>query len=280
MGVEETPPLPVTILNGLQHAGVLTINLVYPLLVFRALDLPIEAVTSLISAGMLVLGLATLLQSWRLGPIGSGFMCPSATFTATYLAPSLLAAKTGGIALVFGMTIFAGVLEAALAPFLNRLRAIFPPEVSGLVIFIISRTVPGGIAGLRLRIGANVAPMLPAEWFVERTDHQHHGGPQHLGQRRGLHVLRPDRTGGRLRRVFSGGPRRQQRARFRRGNAVDRAACDRVRADLRSRFGGTVRDRQPRDGDEGRRHDHHLPEDERRGLGAARHEVDHGGRVG
>src|SRR6185312_7108650 len=109
------------------------------------------------------LGVATFVQSFRLGPIGSGFMCP-ATCTATYLSPSLLAAKSGGLALVFGMTIFAGLVEAALAPFLRRLRAIFPSEISGIVIFIIGLT--GGIAGLRSTLGASAAPVLPVEWIV------------------------------------------------------------------------------------------------------------------
>ena len=39
--------------------------------------------------------------------------------------------------MLFGMTIFAGLLEAAIAPLLNRMRAIFPPEISGLVILMI-----------------------------------------------------------------------------------------------------------------------------------------------
>lgn len=108
----------------------IAINLVYPLLVFRVVRAPIELVASLLSTGMIVLALATFLQARRLGPVGSGFMCP-ATFSATYLGPSLLAAQVGGLPLVFGMTIFASVLEAAVAPLLNLLRAIFPPEVSG-----------------------------------------------------------------------------------------------------------------------------------------------------
>jgi NCS2 family nucleobase:cation symporter-2 len=159
--LDESPPPLVTILNGLQHVGVIAINLVYPLLVFRAVNAPIELVTTLLSAGMVVLAIATFLQATRLGPVGSGFMCP-ATFTATYFGPSLLAAKTGGLPLVFGMTIFAGVLETALAPSLNRLRAVFPPEVSGLVIFIIG--LSGGIAGLRALFGPGAASVLPAEW--------------------------------------------------------------------------------------------------------------------
>jgi NCS2 family nucleobase:cation symporter-2 len=159
--LDESPPLPVTALNGLQHVGVIAINLVYPLLVFRAVGVPIDLIASLLSTGMIVLALATVLQATRLGPVGSGFMCP-ATFTATYLGPSLLAAKVGGLPLVFGMTIFAGLLESALSPLLNRLRAIFPPEVSSLVIFIIG--LSGGIAGLRTLFGQDAAPIPQSEW--------------------------------------------------------------------------------------------------------------------
>lgn len=162
-GVDESPPLLVTALNGVQHVGLITINLVYPLLILRAVDAPMPVVANLMTLGMVVLGVATFLQAWRLGPIGSGYMCP-ATFTATYLSPSLLAAQIGGLPMVFGMTVFAGLLETALAPLLNRLRAIFPPEVSGLVIFMIGLT--GGIAGLRTLLAEGAAPVSAAEWWV------------------------------------------------------------------------------------------------------------------
>jgi NCS2 family nucleobase:cation symporter-2 len=162
-GLEDTPPAVVTILCGVQHVGLIAINLVYPLLVFRIAETPAKAVVDLVGAGMLVMAAATLLQALRVGPLGSGFMCP-ATFTATYLGPSLIAAKLGGLPLVFGMTIFAGCLEAALAPLLNRLRPIFPPEISGVVIFMIG--ISASIAGLRLMLGDTGVPVTAAEWSV------------------------------------------------------------------------------------------------------------------
>jgi len=162
-GLEESPPILVTIMAGLQQVGVVSINLVYPLLVFRSIGAPIELVASMLSLGMFVLGGTTFLQSSRVGRLGSGYMCPM-TFSVTYLSPSLLAAKMGGLPLVFGMTIFSGILETALAPLLNRLRAIFPPEISGLVIFVIG--LSGGIAGLRTLFASNAAPVLTAEWIV------------------------------------------------------------------------------------------------------------------
>jgi NCS2 family nucleobase:cation symporter-2 len=162
-GVNDSPPQLVTLLNGLQHVGLIAIFLVYPLLVFRTAQTPVAVVTNLLSIGMLVLGIGTFLQALRLGPIGSGYMCP-VTFTASYLQPSLLAATLGGLPLVFGMTLLGGLLEAAIAPLLHRLRAIFPSEISGLVIFMVG--LSGGIAGLRSVLGPQAAPVVTAEWGV------------------------------------------------------------------------------------------------------------------
>ena len=162
-GVDDSPPQVVTLLNGLQHVGLIAIYLVYPLLVFRLAGTAPDVIANLLSIAMLVLGIGTFLQVLRLGPLGSGYMCPT-TFTATYLSPSLVAATTGGLPLVFGMTMFAGALEAALAPLLQRLRSIFPPEISGVVIFMVGMSA--GLAGLRSLLGLQAAPVVPAEWWV------------------------------------------------------------------------------------------------------------------
>lgn len=162
-GLDEQPPLAVTALNGVQHVAVIAVYLLYPLLVFRAIGAPALLTANLLAIAMLVLGLGTFLQAMRIGPIGSGYMCP-AVFTAVYLAPSLAAAHTGGLALVFGMTAFAGAVEAAIAPALQRLRAIFPPELSGLVLFVIG--LSAAMAAVRAFLGAGVAPVTLPEWAV------------------------------------------------------------------------------------------------------------------
>jgi xanthine permease XanP len=161
--VDESPPLLVALFNGAQHVGVISIFLLYPLLVFRIAGVPVPLITNLLAIGMIVLGIGTLLQAGRLGPLGSGYMCPS-LYTAAYLGPSLLAVKTGGLPLLFGMTIFAGALEAALSKLLDRMRSIFPPELSGLVIFMIGWGA--GIAGLRTLLGADVTPFRSEEFWV------------------------------------------------------------------------------------------------------------------
>jgi xanthine permease XanP len=162
-GLEETPPLAVTLVNGLQHVALIAVYLIYPLLVFRAIGTPAPLTANMLAIAMMVLGLGSLLQALRIGPMGSGYMCP-VVFTAVYLSPSLAAARAGGLPLVFGMTVFAGALEAAIAPFLGRLRAIFPPELSGLVLFVVG--LSAGIAALRAFLGVGAAPVSGAEWIV------------------------------------------------------------------------------------------------------------------
>src|SRR5262245_62594502 len=110
-GLEDTPPVLVTTGNAIQHVALISINLVYPLLIFRMAEVPVSGVANLIAVAMIVLGVGTFIQVTKIGPVGSGFLCPS-TFTAAYLSPSLLAVKAGGLPLLFGMTLLAGALEA------------------------------------------------------------------------------------------------------------------------------------------------------------------------
>ena len=162
-GVDERPPRSVTVLSGFQHAALISVNLIYPVIIFRVAGVPPASVAALLSIGFLVLGIATFLQANSRGPVGSGYMCP-ATFTATYLAPSILAAKAGGLPLVLGMTAFAGLVEGLVAPALHRLRAFVPVELSGLVILLIGFTA--GLVAVRAMLGD--VGRLPAsdEWLV------------------------------------------------------------------------------------------------------------------
>ena len=188
--LDESPPPHITLFSGIQFAGLIAINLVYALLVFRTADASMSLLGGLLAVGMLVLGTGTFLQALRLGPVGSGYMCP-ATFTATYFGPSLLAVQAGGLPLLFGMTIFAGVLEMALAPLFSRLRPMFPPEISGLVIFMIG--LSGGIAGLRAMLGETGRAAERGRVVGRGADARDHDRPQRVGEGSGPHAVRADR---------------------------------------------------------------------------------------
>lgn len=134
--VDERPPLPRLIALGLQHAALLSIYLVMVVIVFRAANASHEAMVSAVSLGMIAIAIASVLQALRKGPIGSGYLAPP-VFSAIYLGPSVLAAESGGLPAVFGLTIFAGAVEIVIASFLRRLRVVFPPAISGFIVAIV-----------------------------------------------------------------------------------------------------------------------------------------------
>jgi xanthine permease XanP len=149
-GVEEAPPHLVTLISAVQHVGVVAIFMIYPLIIGRQAGVSADVLSAMLRMGMLALAVAVLLQALPRGPVGSRFLAPS-IFTGVYLAPSLMAANTGGMPLVWGMTIFAGVVEAALSRVWARLRTFIPSETAGLVVFLIGVII--GLAALRVLLG-------------------------------------------------------------------------------------------------------------------------------
>jgi xanthine permease XanP len=163
-GVEDIPPFYVILLSGIQHVGLVTIFLIYPLLIVKEVGASMALSANILSLALISLGVATFLQGLPKGPVGSGFLCP-ANHTAVYLAPSLAAVKLGGLPLLFGMTVFAGLVECILSPVLRRIRPLIPPELSGLVIFFVGMTVVA--VGFRYVAGVGSAePVKPEDLLV------------------------------------------------------------------------------------------------------------------
>jgi len=152
--LNESPPHGVTLLSGLQHIGLVCSFLPIPLAVAREAGLAPDRMVDLIAVSMLALGVTAIIQALTRGPVGSGLLAPSC-FSGAYLAPSLLAAKTGGLSLVFGMTMFGGLIEAGLSRVLRYLRPFLPPEVAGFVVVMVGVTV-GGL-GVRYVLGVGAA---------------------------------------------------------------------------------------------------------------------------
>jgi xanthine permease XanP len=143
--VDEWPPPFRLALLGTQYAVMSSIYLVLVVIVLReAHASPTESIQVM---GIACVGLAigTALQALPHGPIGSGFLAPP-VFSAVYLAPSVLAAQIGGMPLVFGMTLFAGIVEVLFAFTLNRLRVVVTPILSGLTVFVVGLEL--GVVGI------------------------------------------------------------------------------------------------------------------------------------
>ncbi|MEU6772532.1 nucleobase:cation symporter-2 family protein [Streptomyces sp. NPDC046759] len=136
--VDETPPVRHLAAFGTQHVLAMYAGAVaVPLIVGGAMHLSPADLAYLITADLLVCGIATLIQCvgfWRFGvrlPIMQG-----CTFAA--VSPMVLIGTTGGgLPAIYGSVIVAGLAIMLLAPVFGRLLRFFPPLVTGTVILII-----------------------------------------------------------------------------------------------------------------------------------------------
>jgi xanthine permease XanP len=145
-GVDDVPPASVIGVNALQYVAVLAGFLVFPLIMTREAHVSPAIADSVLSWSMIILAIGTTLQALPKGPIGSGYLAPS-VMTAVYVSPSLEAVRLGGLALMGGMTIFGGAVEAALSRSMHRLRSLLPPELAGVVILLVA--IGNGMVGYR-----------------------------------------------------------------------------------------------------------------------------------
>lgn len=135
--VDAMPPLRLLAPLGLQHVLVAYSGMVtVPLIIGLGLGLPHDQIATLVTANVLVSGVATLLQT--LGFLNTGGRLPmvmGSTFTG--IGPAIIVGHEGGLPAVFGATIVAGVVGWLAAPFFSKLLRFFPPIVTGTIIAII-----------------------------------------------------------------------------------------------------------------------------------------------
>ena len=163
--LDERPPASKLLLLGLQYAVLDAFYLVLVAIIVRHSHATSEERIALMGISCVALAIGTVLQALPRGPVGSGFMAPP-VFSATYMGPSVAAAEIGGMRLVFGMTIVAGLTEALLAFSLHRLRIIITPVVSGLTVFIVGLQL--GIIGIGevLDVQHEMLPAFPIHLIV------------------------------------------------------------------------------------------------------------------
>ena len=127
------------------------------------------------------MAIGTLLQTCRLGPIGSGFLCQPVP-SVLYFVPSMTAATHGGIAAVYGMTLAAGLFEVTIARILQRTRKFFPPEIAGPLCCL--PAFRPASSGCSTALGAGDFGSAPRPGDAERrTLHPgDHGGAQCVGR--------------------------------------------------------------------------------------------------
>ena len=138
-------------------------SLVYPIILGREAHLSADRLLDFVSVSMLALAVGTLLLCARSRFVGCGYLCPAA-YTQIYLGPSLSAAQIGGLPLVFGMTLIAGILQTAIAPVLRRVRFLLPPEIAGLVIAVVGLSI--AVLGVRYSLSGTANGATTSEYLA------------------------------------------------------------------------------------------------------------------
>jgi xanthine permease XanP len=149
-GLDVRPPLRETLFVALQHVFAVFVGMITPpLLIAGALKLDSADTAYLVSMSLFVSGAATILQTSRLGPIGSGLLSIQGT-SFTFIAPiisvagsAMAAGATAAQALggIFGLCM-AGALTVILASrFIQLARAVITPVVTGTVVTLIGLTL-------------------------------------------------------------------------------------------------------------------------------------------
>ena len=145
-GVDDSVPPGVLALLAVQHIFLMSSSIVLPIVLVNESGGSFMDVRAVVALTMIACGIGTILQALRLPGLGSGFLCPNLC-GPNFFAASMTAAWLGGIPLMRGMTIFAGLVEIVFARFVHRLAFLFPAEVTGLVVFMVGvGLIPVGVS--------------------------------------------------------------------------------------------------------------------------------------
>jgi uracil-xanthine permease len=129
-----------------------------PLILAGILKFPAADTAYLISCALLCSAIGAFLQCRQRGPVGSGLLSVTGT-SFSFLQPLTQAGQAGGMALMFGLSCVTAPIVILLAPFLPRLKSVFTPVVSGVVVLLIGASlIPTAYFGF----AAPVRPDLPA----------------------------------------------------------------------------------------------------------------------
>lgn len=136
-GVDDRPPWSVLALLAVQHIFLMSSTLVLPIVLVSEIGSSNRQVQAVLAMTMVACGLGTIVQGLRLPGIGSGYLCPNLC-GPNFFTASMGAAWLGGLPLMRGMTIAAGLVEVLFARVLHRIAFLFPTEITGLVVFMVA----------------------------------------------------------------------------------------------------------------------------------------------
>ena len=134
---EGVPPLGQMVPLGLQHGVAAVVGIVTPaIMIAGSCGITGADQTLLIQVSLLVTAVATLIQLFPIGPIGSRL--PVIMGISFAYVPTLQAiGQQFGLPEILGAEIIGGIVAILFGIFVKQIRVLFPPLVTGTVIFTI-----------------------------------------------------------------------------------------------------------------------------------------------
>ncbi|MBK20057.1 MAG: uracil permease [Rhodospirillaceae bacterium] len=140
------PPLGQAIPLGIQHVlAMFAGNVTVPIIIAGAAGLAGGDKVLLIQMAMVFAGVATLIQTIGIGPVGARLPIVQGTSFA-FIPVMIPIVKGAGIGAVFGATIVGGIFHFIIGTFIGKLRKYLPPLVTGIVVMSIGLAlIPVGV---------------------------------------------------------------------------------------------------------------------------------------
>ncbi len=131
------PPLKRAIPLGIQHVLAMFVgNITVPIIIAGLIGVTPEEKVFLIQVAIFIAGVATLIQTIGVGPVGARLPIVQGT-SFGFLPVAIPLAKTYGLGVLFGGALFAGLVQVCLGAILKKIRHWFPPIVTGVVVLVI-----------------------------------------------------------------------------------------------------------------------------------------------
>jgi len=175
-GLNDQPGPGRTLLAATAHLFAIVASiLTAPLLIARAVGLDAASTQYVISASLVVSGIATLIQTLRIGVVGSGLLAVQGTSfafigTMAYAAAQLPPQTSNDelLGYLLGTAAVGGGMVVVLSFFLTTVRKVITPTVTGVTICLLGLSLLWSALGNSWRAlqtaSAGDAPLLAFEW--------------------------------------------------------------------------------------------------------------------
>ena len=139
-------PTPIkAFLGAIQHVLAAFVGIITPSLIIGGTLGLGEHIPYLLSMSLIVSGVATFIQTRKVGPVGSGLMALQGTsfgFLAAVLTAGFVVKNRGGgpeeiLSVIFGVSFLGAFVEIFLSQFITKLKSFMSPIVTGCVIVTI-----------------------------------------------------------------------------------------------------------------------------------------------